>query len=184
MIQIADYPRYFIEEDGQIWDSKRKCYIKQFTRNKKGYLAVNLYKDGYGKMYSVHRLVAQAYIPNPNKYPMVNHKDEVPQNNHKDNLEWCTAQYNNTYGTRLQKSRSTQKNRQDCSKPVNQYDLEGNFIAQFPSAIEVERQTKIRNSQICGVCNHRPSYHTAGGFLWEWADELLDGNAVDKGAEE
>jgi hypothetical protein len=99
---------------------------------------------------------------------MVNHKDEKPQNNHKDNLEWCDAQYNNTYGTRIQKSKSNQKNREDCSKPVLQFDKDGNFIARFPSAKEVERRLKIGNSQICGVCNHKPSYHTAGGYKWEW----------------
>ena len=171
MVQIADYPRYFVKENGQIWDSKKNRFLRQFVRSKKGYLAVNLYKDGIGKMFSVHRLVAQAFIPNPNNLTMVNHKDEKPQNNHKDNLEWCDAQYNNTYGTRLEKSRVSQTNREDCSKPVLQFDKDGNFIARYPSAKEVERQLKIRNSQICGVCNHRPSYHTAGGYKWEWENE-------------
>lgn len=167
MIQIDSYPRYFISEDGKIWDSKRQSYLRPFVRNKR-YLAVNLYNDKGGKMCLVHRLVAQAFIPNINNLPQVNHKDENTQNNHKDNLEWCDAQYNNTYGTRLQRSSSNQKNRPDCSKPVLQFDKDGNFIARYPSAIEVERQLKIRNSQICGVCNHRPSYYTAGGYKWEW----------------
>lgn len=167
MIQIDSYPRYFISEDGKVWDSKRQSYLRPFVRNKR-YLAVNLYNDKGGKICLVHRLVAQAFIPNINNLPQVNHKDENPQNNHKDNLEWCDAQYNNTYGTRLQRSSSNQKNRPDCSKPVLQFDKDGNFIARYPSAIEVERQLKIRNSQICGVCNHRPSYHTAGGYKWEW----------------
>lgn len=177
MIQIADYPRYFVCEDGRIWDSKKAQFLHPFVRSKKGYLAVNLYRDGHSKMFNVHRLVAQTYIPNPNNYPMVNHKDENPGNNHKNNLEWCDAQYNNTYGTRLLRSSSNQKNRKDCSKPVLQFDKDGNFIARYPSAIEVERQLKIRNSQICGVCNHRPSYYTAGGYKWEWD------KAVDKGEE-
>lgn len=168
MIQIADYPRYFVNESGQIWDSKRNDYLCPFVRSKKGYLAVNLYNERGGRMFSVHRIVAQAFIPNPNNLPQVNHKDENPRNNSKDNLEWCDAQYNNTYGTRLQRSSSNQKNRPDCSKPVLQFDKDGNFIARYVSAMDVERQLKIRNSQICGVCNHQPSYHTAGGYKWEW----------------
>lgn len=179
MKQIDDLPRYSVTEDGQIWDNKKEHFVPQHIRNKKkGYLGVSLSDNGKYVQRSVHRLVAQAFIPNPNGLPMVNHKDEDPSNNRKSNLEWCDAQYNNTYGTRLQKSSTSQRNRPDCSKPVNQYDKDGNLIAQFPSAIEVERQTKIRNSQICAVCNHKPSHHTAGGYLWRWADEGL--NKEDK----
>lgn len=175
MKQLDDIPRYFVTEDGQIWDSKRECYVPQHVRNKKkGYLGVNLNDNGIYVQKSVHRLVAQTYIPNPDNLPMVNHKDEDPRNNHIDNLEWCDAQYNNTYGTRLQRSSASQRNRPDCSKPVNQYDLDGNLVAQFPSAIEVERQLKIRNSQICAVCNHKPRNYTAAGYIWRWASEVAE----------
>ena len=89
MIPIKDYPRYLISEDGKVWDTKRECFLTQTIRSKdKGYLCVSL-TIGNGKRIqkSIHRLVAQAFIPNPNNYPMVNHKDENPRNNHKDNLE-------------------------------------------------------------------------------------------------
>ena len=66
-----------------------------------------------------------------------------------------------------------QRNRKDCSKPVLQFDKDGNFIARYLSSAEVERQTKIRNSQICGVCNHVKSYHTAYGYKWFWESEVL-----------
>ena len=62
-----------------------------------GYCRVQLYKNGISKMKSVHRLVAEAFIPNPNDYPLINHKDEDVTNNHIDNLEWCTASYNYQY---------------------------------------------------------------------------------------
>ena len=176
MIQINNYPRYFVTENGQVWDSIKKRFLHQFVRNKRmGYLAVNLYIDGKCKMESVHRLVAKAYLPNPCNYPMVNHKDENTQNNHKDNLEWCDAKYNNSYGTRKEKVRRKEINRKDCSKVVLQLDKDGTILARFPSAIEVERQLHIRNSQICGVCNHRKSYHTAGGYVWKWKEEVNDG---------
>lgn len=66
---------------------------------KDGYNVVTLRKDNIGKIYSIHRLVAETFIPNPNNLPEVNHKDENKVNNHVDNLEWCTHQYNSTCGT-------------------------------------------------------------------------------------
>ena len=67
--------------------------------NKKGYKTVTLSKNRVYKPKQVHRIVAQAFIPNPNNYPVVNHKDENPLNNYFTNLEWCTSLYNNNYGT-------------------------------------------------------------------------------------
>lgn len=66
----------------------------------KGYEFVTLLKNGKSHKYKVHRLVAQAFIPNPNNYPQVNHKDENKANNKVENLEWCTNKYNANYGTK------------------------------------------------------------------------------------
>lgn len=65
-----------------------------------GYLLVNFSKEGKRKMFSVHRLVAQAFIPNPEGLPQINHKDENPSNNRVENLEWCDGKYNCNYGIR------------------------------------------------------------------------------------
>lgn len=67
------------------------------------YISVALNKDNTSVFYSVHRLVAQAFIPNPDNLPMINHKDESRTNNCVDNLEWCTAKYNSNYGTRCER---------------------------------------------------------------------------------
>ena len=79
-----------------------KTYIAQerilANRYNKGYASVQLSKYGKSKQLRVHRLVAQAFIPNPNNYPIINHKDENPSNNNIDNLEWCTPKYNTNYG--------------------------------------------------------------------------------------
>lgn len=72
--------------------------LKQYT-DKKGYKYVRLSKNGKGKIYKIHRLVAMAFIPNPDNLPIVNHIDECKSNNMVSNLEWCTVAYNNTYGT-------------------------------------------------------------------------------------
>jgi len=127
-------------------------------RNNKGYLEVDLPKDGKHKSYKVHRLVAQAFIPNDDLFKTeINHIDENKENNNVNNLEWCNRQYNNNFGTRIEK----------ISKQVNQYDLAGNFIQTFPSMHEIERQLGYNNSHICNCCNGK--LKTAYGFIWKYA---------------
>lgn len=77
------------------------------TKDRYGYLTVTLNCNGKSKTIKIHRLVAQAFIENPDNLPQVNHKDENPSNNNVDNLEWCTAKYNNNYGTRQERYRNT-----------------------------------------------------------------------------
>lgn len=91
---------YAITEDGNVWSYRNNRFIKSFLR-KNGYMQVLLVKDGTKKSWKVHRLVALTYIPNPNNYPEVNHKDENRINNCVDNLEWCPHDYNCNYGERL-----------------------------------------------------------------------------------
>lgn len=79
---------------------KRCGRIMRIQNSSNGYKQVHLSKDGESKIYRVHRLVAEAFIDNPNGYPEVNHKDENRANNQADNLEWCTHQYNNSYGNK------------------------------------------------------------------------------------
>ena len=79
--------------------------------NKRGYLCVGLWKNGYIKNYSVHRLVAQAFIPNPNNLPQVNHKNEIKDDNRVENLEWCNNYYNSQYGTRNKRIAEKMKGR-------------------------------------------------------------------------
>lgn len=88
-----------------------KGRILSQTTNNKGYKQIRLHKDGKFKGYLVHRLVAQAFIPNPNNYPIINHKDENPNNNHYTNLEYCTYKYNNNYGTKREKLSKAAKGR-------------------------------------------------------------------------
>lgn len=89
---------YLISSYGRVWNIKYNKIMK--NQQKHGYLALTLTKDKKQKGYLIHRLVALHFIPNPNNYPQVNHMDENKQNNHVENLEWCTSQYNNNYGTR------------------------------------------------------------------------------------
>lgn len=89
-----------------------KSKVRKQNTDKRGYKRVNLCKDGKNKIYSIHRLVALAFIPNPNNYPIINHKDENPSNNAVWNLEWCTQEYNINYGNCRKKMSEARKGKQ------------------------------------------------------------------------
>lgn len=120
-----------------------KIRIIKSHKDKLGYRHIRLIKDEKRKMYLVHRLVAMAFIPNPDNLPIINHKDENPDNNSSENLEWCTYQYNNAYGhhgEKLSKSITGTINRKGTSKIVLQIDIEtGQIIEEYPSTRECGR---------------------------------------------
>ena len=131
-----------------------------------GYAIVALYKNGKRKDYHVHRLVAEAFLDNPDNLPCINHKDENPSNNHYSNLEFCSYQYNNTYGTRIERVAEKRRNGK-FSKVVFQYSLNGEFIKEYPSTREVERQLKYKQGYISACCLGK--YKTAYGFIWRYS---------------
>lgn len=150
---------YQVSNDGLVRTSHKGLWeILSAGRTKHGYYNVLLHKDGKRKNERVHRLVASAFIPNPNNYPYINHKDENPSNNHVDNLEWCTAEYNSNYGTC--KERIANSN----SKPILKYDLDGNFICEYKSLAEAERIEGIDHATISMSCSGRVSYQC--GYIW------------------
>ena len=130
-----------------------------------GYKLVTLYKDGKGKIILVHRLVAQAFIPNPDNLPEVNHKDENKTNNVVTNLEWCDRLYNVRYGTGIERQKKKQLNNIKKSKPVLQYDLEGNFIKEWKSISECGRNG-FHIFCISSCCNGKQKTHK--GFIWRY----------------
>ena len=148
------------------WSSNGK--ILSPGKDGSGYLFVTLCKDGKTKLRKIHRLVAEAFIPNPNNFPQVNHMDECKENNYFGNLEWCTHKYNLSYGTR------TRRIAENNSKPVVQLDKKGNFISEFESLREASRRTGIASTHICNCCNHKPGHYSAGGFIWIYKDEYLN----------
>jgi hypothetical protein len=130
-----------------------------------GYFSIHLYKYGKGKMFLLHRLVAMAFVPNPNNLPEVNHKDEDKRNNRADNLEWCTQSYNVNYGSGVQ--RMTDSVRSKC-KRLGQYDKEGNLIATFTTSIEAANVTGIGRSSISNAITRKGS---SGGYRWRYAED-------------
>ena len=124
--------------------------------NNNGYLSVLLSKNCVKKMYLVHRLVAQAFILNPNSLPQVNHINENKTDNRVVNLEWCTASYNINYGNRIKKT----------SRPVKQLTLDGTLVAIWPSAQEAQRNG-FNQSTICKCCIGLINKHK--GYKWQYA---------------
>ena len=106
---IKGYPGYQISNKGRLWSTKTNRYLNPFVNNR-GYLTINIKAaNGKRKGELIHRLVALAFIDNPNGYPEVNHIDEDKKNNDVSNLEWCTRQYNNNYGQHNAKMSATIK---------------------------------------------------------------------------
>ena len=94
---------YGITSCGRVYSYKSKKFLKP-VKNNAGYSIVCLHKDGEQKNYYIHRLVAEAYLPNPEELPYVNHKDENKENNALPNLEWCDGSYNINYGSRNERA--------------------------------------------------------------------------------
>ena len=132
-----------------------------------GYLYVGLCKDGKMKSCRVHRLVAQAFIPNPYGLPQVNHKDECKTNNVETNLEWCNNKYNINFGTRNERSAKALTNHPNKSKPVFQHTLDGSLVKSYPSANEAQRRTGYDKGHISACCNGKRKQ--AYGFIWSFS---------------
>ena len=147
--------KYPIELKGKI--------LYQGERN--NYKVVQLSKDNKRKGLQVHRLVAEAFIPNLDNKSCVNHKDGNKHNNCVDNLEWATYQENHIHALNTGlKSRINSSN-----KRVKQYDLEMNFIKEYVSLCEAERQTNAKRPNIVKCCEG--VYKSSGGYVWRYSNE-------------
>ena len=129
------------------------------VKNNRGYYIVQLSKNNKVKNFSIHRLVAETFIPNPNNFPQVNHKDEDKSNNRVSNLEWMTLKRNINYGTRNKRMALTK------GKNVKAFDDDGNFIMGFCSMAVAEKITGINQGDI-SRCTLGKTKH-AGGYVWK-----------------
>lgn len=151
---------YAITPEGEVWSYRRKKFLTPVDDGH-GYLRICLCKDNERKNYYIHRLVAEAYIPNPENLPQINHRDENKTNNCLQNLEWCDAKYNSNYGTRNEKVANSNK------KPILQFDLDGNFIKEWESASDVGKDAKINiNHCLKGL------QKTAYNYTWKYKEDI------------
>jgi len=158
---IVGYDTYFVTLNGDVISYKRgfrKCLAKRIQH--KGYLTVFISNGTKLINKMIHRLVAEAFIANPENKPQVNHKDGNKTNNHVDNLEWCTASENLKHAYDFL-GRANKK----TNKPVIQFDLNMNVISEYESMAKAQIKTGIHNSKISMACNGKRKI--AGGFIWK-----------------
>ena len=175
--RVKSVPRK-IYWNGGFYISKERLLSQQM--NKYRYWRTHLLKDRITKTVFVHRLVALAFIPNPNNYPDINHKDENPSNNCVDNLEWCTEKYNMNYGTAIERRKASfiknnsfrranmtkVKNGSRCAEtPVEGVSKNGNIIS-YRSISEASRITRISKGHIGECCKGKRL--SAGGYYWKY----------------
>lgn len=152
---------YSVSDNGQVRNDKTGRILKQRTSNE--YCRVSL-TMGHGQMknFAVHRLVAEAFIPNPEHKEVVNHKDGQRNNNSVDNLEWCTQSENSKHAHQTGLVGYQKK------RPVRQFNLAGEWMMDFESATEAARQCDCQQGKITEVC--MGNRKTAGNYQWRYVD--------------
>lgn len=151
--------KYLISNNGKVRrvDSGK---LKKPTPDKDGYLRVDLYKDGVRKKFGIHQLVANEFVEKSYENLVVNHIDENKTNNIYSNLEWVSVKDNTNHGTAIIRRAMTQ------GKKVRQLLANGEFVNEFYSTGEAERQTGIDHSYISMCANGK--VRTAKGYIWEY----------------
>lgn len=155
---------YSVNENGNIRNDATSFVLKP-KEKKNGYYEYCLYDEKHQKHYVLaHRLVAEAFLSNPNKYKVVNHIDGNKHNNSVMNLEWCSYKENAIHA--WQNGLNSSKK---VDRAVIQYDLKNTKIKEYLSISEAARQTKINRKSINDCCNGK--LKTAGNFIWRFLQE-------------
>lgn len=184
--KIKGYERYSVDADGYIVNDKTGR-ILHGTKAANGYIHVELGNEQGRKIFLMHRIVAEAFVPNPDGLPIINHKDERPDNNSADNLEWCSYAYNVNYGNAPRKRRESlapfhaserikeqaRENGKRACRSVIQYDKAGNVVSRYGSIKEAHERTGANASHIIECCKGG-RHKTAGGYVWKYerSDDL------------
>lgn len=169
LYQVSNLGRVKSLERLTTWQDRGRRIMPQRIMSlevtRQGYLRIMLAKEGTRTRFQVHRLVAAAFIQNPNNLPFINHKDEEKANNVVENLEWCTSQYNNTYNDRAIKANEWRR------RKIIQYKLNGEYVATWESISKAARETKTNASNICECVNGNRN-KTRNGFMWKPAEVI------------
>lgn len=164
---VKSLPKKFGSNKGWL---RGEIILKTYS-DKSGYVYVSLTDSNKtSKKLKIHRLLAITFIPNPNNLPQVNHKDGVKDNNALSNLEWCTPGENqkHAFSLGLKKGKKGSENPAFIA-PINQYDMDGNFIRQWPTLRDIMRETGFDKSAISRHCKGNRNYSHAYGFKWAFA---------------
>lgn len=153
---------YQIRTDGAVRNVKTLNYLNGNV-NSHGYMVVSLTKNGKRKDCKLHRLLALTFLPNPNDFDCINHKDGDKLNNSLNNLEWCTKGQNNRHARDVLGVETT-------AKPVCQTTLAGKFVALWANISTAAKSVGVTSPCITDCCEGRAE--TAGGFVWNYAGEI------------
>ncbi len=179
--RVRTVPHYTMRGKSEHAEVKER--VLKFFLSKKGYYCIKLRKDGIAIHKRVHRLVAEAFIPNPENKPQIDHIDTDKLNNVVSNLRWATPSENkNNDLTRAHHShvQSQADVIEKCMsgraanggktrrRAVRQYDKNENLVAEYSSMANAQRATGIKTSFISSACSGK--IHFAGGYRWEYAD--------------
>ena len=178
---VVGYEELFsVSNKGNFYSKRTHKNLKQFERPN-GYMTIATKiggRDGEPKCFKVHREVANSFLLEPSNHQKqwadssyykrvyVNHIDGNKANNHVDNLEWCTYSENNQHAIKTGLNTTEHKINKKGSKPVSQYDLEGNLINTYPSMRQAERETGINATSIGHGIRKGWNY---GGFMWKFS---------------
>lgn len=168
MVDIKGYEgKYAVTSCGKVWSYKTKKFLK-IDKNSKGYERVHLCKNNVGKHLAIHKLVAIAYIPNPDNLPQVNHKDENKENNEVSNLEWCDERYNTNYES------ARQRQADKVCKAIVCIETGRVFLSQ----IEAGKTLTVSHRHISDCCKNQR--HTCGGYHWRYASKEEAEKALER----
>lgn len=159
-VDIKGFETYQITDDGRVWSKISNKWLKP-SMNDRGYLVVTLIKEKNKYRTKVHRLVAEAFIPNPYNKPCIDHINTIRNDNNKDNLRWCTPEENSNNILTKQKQKNAQ-----CKKVV-QYSMDEKIIKIWNSARECGING-FNYKNISDCCNGRAKTHR--GFKWSFLD--------------
>lgn len=167
---IEKYPDYMVSNQGRVKSLKNgKEKVLKCCKYKDEYLSINLCKNGKQKLHKIHRLVAEAFIPNPDNKPCIDHINTIKNDNRVDNLRWVTNKENSNNPLTINKWKIKIGKLHHNHKPILQFDKNMNFIKRWDCAMDVQRKLGFNQSNISSCC--REERKTSNGYKWGYVED-------------